>query len=211
MAFQGEYFVSRYGAAAAQHTPPVTRMLNLGIPVGAGTDATRVSSYNPWVSLYWLTSGKTIGGLPLYNEKNRLSRTTALQLYSEGSAWFSGDEGKKGRIAVGQLADLAVLSADYFNVQEKDIKRIESVLTIMDGKIVHGSGEFASMAPPLPPVSPDWAPTGIYGGAYLNAPLATNGGLARPAFSCRSPLHQHTHTVIGKNGNWGIGCTCFAF
>ena len=101
MAFQGEYFVARYGAKAAQRTPPITRMLDMGIPVGAGTDATRVSSYNPWVSLYWLASGRTTGGLVLYDEKNRLSRSTALRLYTEGSSWFSGDDGKKGRIAAG--------------------------------------------------------------------------------------------------------------
>jgi predicted amidohydrolase YtcJ len=210
MAFQGEYFVNRYGAEAAQRTPPISRMLDLGIPVGAGTDATRVSSYNPWVSLYWLVSGRTVGGLALYDEKNRLSRTTALRLYTEGSAWFSGDDAKKGRIAAGQLADLAVLSADYFKVAEDEIKGIEAVLTIMDGKIVHGSDEFASLAPPLPPVSPDWAPTGVYGGAYQHTPAAA-GGMASNSSSCSNPLHQHTHTVVGENGSWGIGCTCFAF
>jgi len=210
MAFQGEYFVNRYGAEAAERTPPISRMLELGIPVGAGTDATRVSSYNPWVSLYWLVSGKTVGGLALYDEKNRLSRSTALRLYTEGSSWFSGDDGKKGRIAEGQLADLAVLSADYFNVPEDEIKGIEAVLTIMDGKIVHGSDEFANLAPPLPPVSPDWAPTGVYGGAYHHNHAAVSGSASHSS-SCGNPLHQHTHTVVGEHGNWGIGCTCFAF
>lgn len=210
MAFQGEYFVNRYGAAAAQQTPPISRMLNLGIPVGAGTDATRVSSYNPWVSLYWLVSGRTVGGLALYGEKNRLCRNTALRLYTEGSAWFSGDDGKKGRIAAGQLADLAVLSADYFTVPEEQIKGIEALLTIMDGKIVHGSGDFANLAPPLPPVSPDWAPTGVYGGAYQHTHAASGVSVSHSS-SCGNPLHQHTHTVVGEHGNWGIGCTCFAF
>ncbi|MGB9079937.1 MAG: amidohydrolase family protein, partial [Desulfuromonadaceae bacterium] len=76
-------------------------------------------------------------------------------LYTEGSAWFSGDVGSKGRIAVGQLADLSVLSADFFAVPVEEIKRIKAVLTIMGGRIVHGSGEFGGLAPPLPPVSPD--------------------------------------------------------
>lgn len=210
MAFQGEYFVNRYGAEAAERTPPISRMLNLGIPVGAGTDATRVSSYNPWVSLYWLVSGRTVGGLALYDEKNRLCRNTALRLYTEGSAWFSGDDGKKGRITAGQLADLAVLSGDYFTVPEDEIKGIESLLTVMDGKIVHGSGDFANLSPPLPPVSPGWAPTGVYGGAYRHAPAAA-GSMASLSSSCGNPLHQHTRTVIGEHGNWGIGCTCFAY
>jgi predicted amidohydrolase YtcJ len=210
MAFQGEYFVNRYGAEAAQRTPPITRMLNLGIPVGAGTDATRVSSYNPWMSLYWLVSGRTVGGLALYDEKNRLCRQTALRLYTEGSAWFSGDDGKKGRIAAGQLADLAVLSADYFTIPEDEIKGIESLLTIMDGRIVHGSGGFVGLAPPLPPVSPDWAPTGAYGGAYRHTHAAAGVHVSQ-GNSCDNPLHQHTHKVVGKHGSWGIGCTCFAF
>ncbi len=105
MAFQGEYFVARYGTEAGRRTPPVGLMRERGIPVGAGTDATRVSSYNPWVSLYWLTSGKTVGGLPLYGNDNRLDRTAALELYTRGSAWFSGDEEKKGVLAPGRLAD----------------------------------------------------------------------------------------------------------
>jgi predicted amidohydrolase YtcJ len=211
MAFQGEYFVGRYGAEAAQMTPPISKMLNLGIPVGAGTDATRVSSFNPWVSLFWLISGKTVGGLSLYDEKNRLSRTTALRLYTEGSSWFSGDDGKKGRIAAGQLADLAVLSADYFKVSEEEIKGIEAVLTIMGGKVVHGTEEYGNLAPPLPPVSPDWAPTGVYGGAYRHEHHEHLIGVHSSSCACSNPLHQHTHTVFGENGNWGIGCTCFAF
>jgi predicted amidohydrolase YtcJ len=211
MAFQGEYFVDRYGAEAAQMTPPISTMLNLGIPVGAGTDATRVSSFNPWFSLYWLISGKTVGGLSLYDERNRLGRTTALRLYTEGSSWFSGDDGKKGRIAAGQLADLAVLSADYFTVLEEEIKGIEAVLTIMGGKVVHGTEEYGNLAPPLPPVSPDWAPTGVYGGAYHHDQYENLISAHSSSCSCSNPLHQHTHAVSGENGNWGIGCTCFAF
>jgi hypothetical protein len=162
------------------------------------------------VSLYWLVSGRTVGGLALYDDKNRLSRTTALRLYTEGSAWFSGDDGRKGRIAAGQLADLAVLSADYFTVPEEEIKGIESLLTIMDGRIVHGSGGFASLTPPLPPVSPDWAPTGAYGGAFRHTHADACVSVSQSS-SCGNPLHQHTHTVIGESGIWGIGCTCFAF
>lgn len=211
MAFQGEYFVARYGAEAARQTPPVTKMLNLGIPVGAGTDATRVASYNPWVSLYWLISGKTVGGTFLYGEGNRLDRTTALRLYTEGSAWFSGDDGKKGRIVAGQLADLTVLSADYFAVPVEEIKGIEALLTVMGGRIVHGSGEFGRLAPPLPPASPDWSPTGVYGRGFANAPVGHGAVTGTSALCCNNPLHQHTHTVFGESGRWGVGCTCFAF
>jgi hypothetical protein len=205
MAFQGEYFVARYGAEAAKQTPPITRMLELGIPVGAGSDATRVSSYNPWVALYWLVSGRTVGGLPLYDEKNRLDRTAALRLYTVGSSWFSGDEGKKGGIAAGQFADLAVLSADYLTVPAEEIKGIEAVLTIMGGKIVHGSGDFASLAPPLPPVSPDWSPVASYGGYYRGAP-------ADPMTHIGCACHAHRPIRRPQESRlWGIGCDCFAF
>jgi predicted amidohydrolase YtcJ len=211
MAFQGEYFVVRYGKNAARTAPPITTMLKMGIPVGAGTDATRVSSYNPWMSLYWLVTGKTVGGLSLYDERNRLDRTVALRLYTEGSAWFSGDDGKKGRIAVGQLADLAVLSANYFAVPEEEIKGIEALLTVMGGRIVHGAGEFGGLAPPLPPISPDWSPAGVYGVAYGTTPVGRDGTAIISALACSNPLHQHIHTVFGENGQWGVGCTCFAY
>lgn len=179
MAFQGEYFVDLYGKEAAKHTPPIYRMLDLGIPVGAGSDATRVSSYNPWVALYWMVAGKTIGGLSIYDEKNKLDRKVALELYSKGSAWFSGDEGKKGTLAVGQFADIAVLSADYFTVPEEEIKDLESLLTIMGGQVVYGNDEFKNLSPELPPASPDWSPTGVYGygGAtlyFLTIPMITS-------------------------------------
>src|SRR6202020_2011061 len=137
MAFQGEYFVERYGARQAKRTPPIRRMLESGVPVGAGTDATRVSSYNPYLSLYWLITVNTICGLGLYPEENRLNRDEALKLYTMGTSWFSTEDGKKGALAPGQLADLAVLSDDYFSIPEEEIKRLESVLTIVGGKVVY--------------------------------------------------------------------------
>jgi hypothetical protein len=218
MAYQGEYFVERYGAEAAEATPPIARMLAAGLPVGAGTDATRVASYNPWVALSWLSAGKTVGGLRLYPERNRLDRTTALRLYTEGSAWFSSEDGKKGRIAVGQYADLAVLTKDYFSVPEDEIGGIESVLTIVDGKPVWGVEEFKDLAPPLPPVSPDWSPVRFYGG-YKNASAAPRPA---PAHSARDAcgVHGHAHhlawgsavPVSDERSFWGaLGCSCWAF
>ncbi len=123
MAFQGEYFVDRYGKQAASRTPPIKQMLSASVPVGAGTDATRVSSYNPFLALSWMATGRTVGGLKLYPDQQCLDRAKALDLYTVGSSWFSGDAGKKGTLAVGQFADLAVLSADYFDVADEDVKR----------------------------------------------------------------------------------------
>src|SRR2546430_8336605 len=158
MAFQGEYFVERYGSKKAERTPPYRPQLEIGVPVGAGTDATRVSSYNPWLSLYWLVTGQTVGGLAPYPENNRFQRMERCRLYTVGSSWFSSEDGKKGSIAPGQLADLSVLSADYFSVPEEQIKQIESVLTIVGGHVVYAAKEFSKLAPPPLPVSPDWSP-----------------------------------------------------
>ena len=214
MAFQGEYFVERYGAQQAKRTPPIRRMLELGVPVGAGTDATRVSSYNPFLSLYWLITGKTIGGLSLYPAENRLDREEALKLYTLGSSWFSTEDAKKGALAPGQLADLAVLSADYFSIPEEQIKQLESVLTVVGGKIVYATAEFSRLAPPALPVSPNWSPVKQYGG------YAKSCGQALGAVHSASSAHADSHakgekishlSVLGDLGLWDLGCDCFAF
>jgi len=214
MAFQGEYFVERYGAQQAKRTPPIRRMLEIGVPVGAGTDATRVSSYNPYLSLYWLITGKTIGGLGLYPEENRLDREGALKLYTMGSSWFSTEDGKKGALALGQLADLAVLSADYFSIPDEEIKQLESVLTIVAGKIVYATEEFSKLAPPALPVSPSWSPVKNYGG-YVNEQRELVGAChsascSRTQTSTTSMTQSHLQ-VLGDQGLWELGCDCFAF
>lgn len=150
MAYQGEDFAKRYGKEMTAEAPPVKRILTAGVPLGAGTDATRVASYNPWVSLYWLVTGRTLGGMAMYPRENRLDRVTALRLWTEANTWFSSEEGKKGAIKSGQLADLTVLSADYMTVPEDQIKGLASVLTIVGGKVVYGDGPFSKLAPPLP-------------------------------------------------------------
>jgi predicted amidohydrolase YtcJ len=165
MAFAGEYFAERYGAEAAAHAPPIRQMLDAGLNVGAGTDATRVASYNPWISLYWMVTGRTVGGTQLASPENRLTREEALRLYTIGTAWFSAEDGVKGRIAPGQFADFAILSADYLAVPEEEIRRIESVLTVTGGDVVYSAGPFMMFAPKsLPPVSPAWSPVAAFGG-----------------------------------------------
>jgi predicted amidohydrolase YtcJ len=228
MAFQGEYFVERYGAGAAEATPPIARMLAAGLPVGAGTDATRVASYNPWTSLWWLVTGKTVGGMRMYSGSNLLDRYTALELWTSANTWFSHDEGRKGQIAVGQLADLALLCADYFSVPEDDIRDLSAELTVMNGKVVHGNGDFARHAPPLPPASPDWSPVNRFGGHWSPNPTAglftrRDGrlGKAMTALCCAAPcaVHGHAHAKAwnsavpaGDKRFWGaLGCACWAF
>jgi predicted amidohydrolase YtcJ len=201
MAFQGEYFRDRYGEAALRRTPPIREMLRAGLPVGAGTDATRVASYNPFVALYWLVTGKTVGGLSMYDENNRLDRMEALRLWTVGSSWFSTEERNKGAVVPGQLADLAVLSADYFSVPDEEIKGLESVLTIMDGKPVYAAEEFAELAPPLPPVLPEWSPVAKFGGYAKQAPVPHPRS---------AQAHGHKH-ICDRRSVGASGCLCWAF
>lgn len=206
MAFQGEYFVARYGAQAAQRTPPVRRMLEMGVPVGAGTDATRVASFNPFVSLYWLVAGKTIGGLKLYDDHARLTRAEALQLYTQGSSWFSTEDGTKGGLYPGQLADFAVLSADYFSIDEEQIRSLESLLTVVGGRVVYAAEAFAPLGPPDLPATLDWAPTRHYGGYHKPAALPAAHRCAH-----HGPVaHSDEARSVGR-ALWGLGCDCFAF
>ncbi len=202
MAYQGEYLRDRYGDAMLHRAPPVCEMLEAGLPVGAGTDATRVASYNPFVSLYWLVSGRTIGGLSMYDDYNRLDRMEALRLWTVGSSWFSTEEGGKGAVVPGQLADLAVLSADYFSVPEEEIKRLESVLTIVGGKLVYAAEEFTELASPPPPVLPEWSPVAAYGG------YAKPAGIPVGVPSQLAGVHRHRST---EREAGGFGCLCWAF
>lgn len=221
MMFQGEDFVERYGAKAAQRTPPVARMLETGVPVGAGTDATRVASYNPWVSLSWLVTGRTLGGLKIYPQRNLLDREAALRLWTEANGWFSNEKGRKGQIKAGQLADLAVLDRDYFSVPEDEIQDVESVLTLLGGKVVHGAGDYSGLAPDLPPAMPDWSPVRRWGGYQKRA----DAGGTRYAFvgcGCANAcgVHGHDHArafaaqapAADEGAFWGaLGCSCWAF
>src|SRR6266403_1807113 len=212
MAFQGEYFVERYGRAAAERTPPIQRMLRSGLPVGAGTDATRVASYNPWVSLAWLVTGKTVGGLKLYPERNCLDRETALRMWTENVTWFSNEGGKKGQITVGQLADLVVPDRDYFSCPESEIADITAALTVVGGKVVYGAGEFVRVDEAAPPPAlPDWSPVRRFGGYAAPADRKrsrTTAAMRRTvSVSGRARAgHVHDFTCF-----WGaLGCACWA-
>jgi len=224
MAFQGEYFVERYGARAAEATPPVARMLDKGIKVAAGTDATRVASHNPWVSLSWLVTGRTVAGLRIYPQRNCLDRETALRLWTENATWFSNEEGKKGRIEAGQLADLIVPDRDYFACAEREIADTVCELTVVGGRIVYAAGIFASLDTPPPPAMPDWSPVRRFGafasaaerGEWVHRERLDDG--CGCASACRVHGHDHGRAWTGAapagdlKSFWGaLGCSCFAF
>ena len=223
MAYQGEYFVERYGAVAAEATPPVAKILDSGVPVSAGTDATRVASYNPWVSLAWMVTGRTVGGLRLYPQRNCLSRDDALRMWTENVTWFSNEEGKKGQIKVGQFADLIVPDRDFFACAEIEIADIVSELTMVGGKIVYGAGQFRGLQEiTVPAAMPDWSPVRRFGGyAAWGDDAARAARVAAPACGCEHAcsVHGHDHArswtsrlpVDDLKSFWGaLGCACWA-
>jgi predicted amidohydrolase YtcJ len=224
MAYQGEYFVERYGHGAAENTPPVAKILAKGVKTSAGTDATRVASYNPWVSLAWLVTGKTVGGMQITPNRNCLDRETALRMWTENVTWFSNENGKKGRIEVGQLADLTVPDRDYFSCPGAEIADITSHLTIVGGKVVYAAGDFKQLDQPLPPAMPDWSPVRTYGGyAAWGQPRELESMRLQSVQSCGCThgcgIHGHDHArawssrlpVDDLRSFWGaLGCACWA-
>jgi predicted amidohydrolase YtcJ len=163
MAYQGESFIHRYGKKAALASPPIKKMLELGLPVGLGTDGTRVASYNPWIALYWIITGKTIGGTQVMAKSNTLDRTTALKLITSGGYDLIKEQ-SKGKIQKGYFADLVILDKDYLTVDEQEVKAIVSKLTIVDGKVVYGDKDYADVAPAALPIIPAWSPVKHFGG-----------------------------------------------
>ena len=226
MAYQGEYFVERYGMGAAEATPPVAKILEKGVRVSAGTDATRVASYNPWVSLAWLITGRTVGGLRLYPQRNCLDRETALRMWTQNVTWFSNEVGKKGQIKVGQFADLVVPDRDFFACAESDIADTASELTMVGGKIVYAAGMFTDLdESPIPPAMPDWSPVRRFGGYAAwgenKAGATAVRQMAMQSCGCAHAcgIHGHDHAtawssklpIADLKSFWGaLGCACWA-
>jgi predicted amidohydrolase YtcJ len=148
--FRGEAFVGQRGADATRLAPPIGTALRMGIPVGGGTDAHRVMSYNPFVSLQWMLDGTTVSGLSMRGPEETPSRLDALRLYTQGSAWFAHDEARRGALAVGMLADLAVLTKDYLTVPVDQIGGIRSLLTMVGGRVLYAAEPYAAFADTFP-------------------------------------------------------------
>jgi predicted amidohydrolase YtcJ len=226
MAYQGEFFVERYGFGAAEGTPPIRKIMDKGVKISAGTDATRVASYNPWVSLAWLVTGMTVGGLRLYPQRNCLDRETALRMWTENVTWFSNEEGKKGSIQVGQFADLIVPDRDFFSCADNEIADITSDLTVVGGRIVYAAGEFKDLDDTVPPPAmPDWSPVRSFGGygnwveqdGKAQADRARAMQMCGCANACGVHGHDHARAWSGRlpvsdlKSFWGaLGCACWA-
>jgi predicted amidohydrolase YtcJ len=202
MRYQGDYFVDRYGAEAAATSPPFMTMLQHQVPLGCGTDGTRVSSYNPWESVAWLINGQTVSGLELYPPTHRLSRMDALRLWTVANAWFTNEEAVKGSLEVGKLADLAVLNQDYLTIDDKQIETIESLVTIVGGKVVYvnpaSAHEFGLQADLLKPVTPAWSPVNVFGGYQLNGSKAWPNVSSADDVKSWSAANDKSESVIGK-------------
>lgn len=133
-----------WGEEVADNAPPLRDILDLGIPLGAGTDATVVAEINPWRAIWWLVTGESVDGAPPRAARHRLSMTEALTAYTSGSAWFSLDETRRGSLESGMLADVAVLTQDVFGTVA-DLRSVRADLTLVGGQVVHAAGGFSGL------------------------------------------------------------------
>jgi predicted amidohydrolase YtcJ len=144
--FGGERLQKDVGVEAARGLPPIATAMKLGLTVAGGTDAHRVSSYNPFVALQWYLDGTTIGGVKTRGDNEAPSRRQALEMYTRNSAFMANEDDKRGTLEPGKFADLAVLSADYLTAPVNEIGKIRSVLTLVGGKVVYAGAPFTNMA-----------------------------------------------------------------
>jgi predicted amidohydrolase YtcJ len=138
----GDRIVAQAGEAA-RRMPPIVTALRAGVHVGAGTDAHRVASYNPFVALQWMLDGKTVGGLSTRGPDETPGREDALRLYTVGSAWFCFDETRRGTLENGKLADFVILNQDFMSVPVEKIGSTASLLTVVGGKVVYATDVFS--------------------------------------------------------------------
>jgi predicted amidohydrolase YtcJ len=148
--FGGERLQAEVGAEKARDMPRIVSALRLGLTVAGGTDAHRVSSYNPFVSLQWYLDGTTIGGVQTRGDAEAPTRRQALEMYTRNSAFMANDDDKRGTLEPGKLADLAVLSAAYMSAPVKEIGKIRSLLTMLGGRVVYAAAPFGKLLAATP-------------------------------------------------------------
>lgn len=166
MALHGDAFIKTHGRDKALLTPRLRQLVDSGIPLAMTTDAFRAASFNPWVGISWMVTGKSVSGTEVLAKDNRLSRVEALRLFTRSAAWFMNAESELGMIAPGHLADFVLLDRDYFAVAESEIRSVSSVLTVMDGRVVYGAQDYHSLSPALPEILPAWSPIRHFGGYH---------------------------------------------
>jgi predicted amidohydrolase YtcJ len=166
MALHGDGFIKTHGREKALLTPRLRQLVDSGIPLAMTTDAYRAATFNPWVGISWMVSGKSVSGSEVLAKDNRLTRAEALGMFTRRPAWFMNAESEMGMIAPGHLADFALLDKDYFAVPESQIKSIASVLTVMDGRVVFGAKDYSTLSRALPEILPVWSPIKYFGGYH---------------------------------------------
>ena len=210
MSLDGEAFNRRYGKQVSLDAPPIKRIREMGIPLAAGTDGNRATSYNPWVGVHWLITGKTLGGAKLQGDHNLLSREEALGLYTKGGAWISKEENKKGTLEIGKLADLVILSADFFSIDVDAIRELESDLTMVGGRVVYANGAYSHLAIKAPDIKQVWLPINEYGKYYKSSKTAKTAAYNLEQQRIQSAYsHAQSHPqIIGDSGSWSVECPC---
>ncbi len=143
--FQSGNFADKYGTESLKIVPRIRQGMNLQLPIGVGTDAHRVMDFNPFVAIEWLIGGKSIDGRPGRENQQLLTPHEAIYLYTQGSAHFLPDSTLRGELAVGKYADLAILDQNLFMIPIHQIHQTQSELTMVGGRVVFASGEFASL------------------------------------------------------------------
>lgn len=166
MALHGDAFIKTHGRDKALRTPRLRELVDSGIPLAMTTDAFRAASFNPWVGISWMVTGKAISGTEVLGKENRLSRAEALGLFTRTPAWFMHAESELGMIAPGFLADFVLLDRDYFTIPASQIQSVASVLTVMDGRVVYGAQDYQALSPALPAILPAWSPIRHFGGYH---------------------------------------------
>ena len=208
MSLDGEAFNKRYGERVSADAPPIKRIREMGIALAAGTDGNRATSYNPWIGVHWLITGKTLGGAKLQSDQNLLSREEALGLYTKGGAWMTKEEDKKGTLEIGKLADLVLLSADFFSIGVDAIKDLESELTMVGGRVVYANGVYTQLAMKAPEIKQVWLPINDYGKYYksIKSPKKTAQNSQQQRMQ---NTYSHAHPqIIGDSGVWTMECPC---
>lgn len=224
MAYQGEFFVERYGNRAAEATPPVAKMLEKGIRASAGSDATRVASYNPWVALAWLVTGRTVGGMRIHPERNASTANGAAHVDREGHLVLQRgrqegpDQGRAVRRPDRPRPRFLCLPSGRNRRHDK------RDLTIVGGRVVYGGGDFSAYdTSALPPAMAAWSPARTFGGygAWGWRSDGHAGTVKRVACGCNNHcgIHGHAHAaaatpnlpVSDLSAFWGaLGCACWA-
>ena len=206
MSLDGEAYIGKWGTEAAEDAPAFGRIKEMGIPYALGTDGNRAASHNPWVGIEWLVTGRTQGGFKHQADRNLLSREEALRAYTESGAWISGEEAKKGTLSVGKWADLAILADDYMTVPANRIGQMQSMLTMVGGRVVYGAAGYASLAPPPLTVSPSWLPINHFASFSR---LASNEADPTGIRHAQAQIEEAMPTILGSDGQrWTIGCGC---